>query len=57
MTKFTTKKRSINKKNKIKIKIKMQRDQRSNSQNPLDLLKSKRVPEKYISASLTMPKP
>ena len=55
MTKFTTKKRSINKKNKIKIK--MQRDQRSNSQNPLDLLKSKRVPEKYISASLTMPKP
>ena len=38
---------------------KMQRNQRSNCQHPLDHWKSKRVPEKKtsISALLTMPKP
>ena len=33
-----------------------QRNQRSNCQHPLDHGKSKRVPEKNISALLTMPK-
>ena len=48
---------------KVMLKIlqasskKRQRNQRSNCQHLLDHGKSKRVPEKHISALLTMPKP
>ena len=41
----------------FKLDLERQRHQRSNCQHPLDHRKSKRVPEKHVSAVLTSPKP
>ena len=41
----------------FKLDLERQRNQGSNCQHPLDHRKSKKVPEKYLSALLIMPKP
>ena len=41
----------------FKLDLERQRNQRSNCQHPLYHRKTKRIPEKHLSALLTMPKP
>ena len=58
---FSDQRKEIEKNNRMGKTVdlfkKRQRNQRSNCQHLLDHGKGKRVPEKYLSASLTMPKP